>query len=209
MSFFKNKEEVQNNEEIASQAFNKLLSIVKKNSNIDTDLIVYAKEYAKHYHKSQKRISGEPYYLHIIEVSLILANLIDDQDAIIAALLHDGVEDTKMLLSQVGLIFGSRVKYLVDRLTKLDDGIKKLNLGQKEKYDKFKWLKEDKHVTYIKLADRIHNMRTLYYIKSSKKRQRIATETLDLYAPLAYHFKLNSLADELEYLAYNILNSLA
>ncbi|MCP3660511.1 MAG: bifunctional (p)ppGpp synthetase/guanosine-3',5'-bis(diphosphate) 3'-pyrophosphohydrolase [Bacteroidetes bacterium] len=209
MPFFK-KETENDYETVALKAFNKLLSILKKKSNIDLDIIIYAKEYAQHYHKHQKRISGEPYYIHTIEVSIILAKFITDQDIIIAALLHDVVEDTKMVLSHVGLIFGSRVKYLVDKLTKLDNGIKKLKLTQNEKYDKLiKFKKEDKYITIIKIADRIHNMRTLSYIKSPQKRKRIAEETLNVFVPLAYHFNLTSFADELEYLAYKTLNAIS
>ena len=192
-----------------SNSFDKLMEIVKQNPNIDQDLILYAKNYAKKYHKNQKRKSGEPFYIHTIEVSLILASIINNQDTIIAALLHDGVEDTKMVLSQVGLIFGSRVQYLVDRLTKLDSGVKKLSLSTHETIDKLNRYKdEDKHISYVKLADRMHNMRTLYYIPSPQKRKRIAEETLKLFVPLAKHFNLTHFEKELEFLAYNTLKQI-
>ena len=204
--FNKNSDKEQANGH-ASQALKKLMNIIKHCPNIDPDLVLYAKDYAKRYHKHQKRSSGEPFYIHAIEVSAILASIMKDQDTIIAALLHDSVEDTRLVLPQIGLIFGSRVKYLVDKLTKLDNGIKKLRLAKNETFNKLiKFKEEDKNISYVKLADRIHNMRTLNYIPSIKKRCKIAKETLQLFVPLAKYYKLSSFEKELKTLANNILN---
>lgn len=191
------------------KALYELMQIINKSPDLDPDLILYAKDYAKKYHKDQKRKSGEPYYFHAIEVSLILINIIGDQDTIIASLLHDGVEDTKLFLPQIGLIFGTRVKYLVDRLTKLDSDVKKLSLATHENIDKLtRYKEEDNHVAFVKLADRIHNMRTISHITSSFKKKRISEETLKLYVPLARYLKLTSIEKELQELSFKTLNSL-
>ncbi len=186
----------------------KLMQIVNITPNIDPDIVIYAKDYAKKYHKNQTRKSGEPFYYHAIEVSLILITVTGDQDTIIASLLHDGVEDTKLFLPQIGLIFGNRVKYLVDRLTKLDNDVKKLSLASHENIDKLtRYKEEDKHVAYVKLSDRIHNMRTISHLPSAIKQKRISEETLKLYVPLARYLNLTSIEKELQELSFKTLNS--
>ena len=152
----------------------------------DEDAINRAYVFATKYHGSQKRASGDPYFSHPVEVAGILTDLKLDHNSIITALLHDVVEDTEASLETVEKAFGTHIARLVDGVTKLT----RLELQSEEsKYaENFRKLvlamSDDIRVLLVKLADRLHNMQTLKYIKKEEKRRRIARETMDIYAPL-------------------------
>ena len=154
--------------------------------NADEDLLNRAYVYAMMAHGSQTRASGDPFVAHPLEVAAILTKLRLDSATIIAAVLHDTVEDTATTLEEINRIFGPEIGSLVDGLTK----IKRLDLvsrqaAQGENFRKLLLaIAADLRVLLVKLADRLHNMRTLGFMPA-EKRKRIAQETLDIYAPLA------------------------
>ncbi len=162
-------------------------------------------------HGSQLRASGDPYFAHPIEVAGILTDYRLDSAAIITALLHDVIEDTQATRDDIAERFGDEVAELVEGVTKLT----KLELTaehtkQGENLRKFILaISKDVRVLLVKLADRLHNMRTLGYIKAAAKRERIARETLDIYAPLARSIGCHRFCSELEELAFQHLNPTA
>ena len=176
--------------------------------NLDPIALSTAYSFAMSRHKSQRRASGAPYFSHPAEVAVILANLRLDVDSIITALLHDTVEDGVAELHEIEKHFGPVIAKLVDGVTKLG----KLELGrdstvnQAENFRKLLLaISEDIRVLLVKLADRLHNMRTLEYITSADKRKRIARETLDIYAPLAERIGMEEIKAELEDLTFSEL----
>jgi GTP pyrophosphokinase len=177
-------------------------------SSADEDLINRAYVYAMKAHGSQTRASGDPYFSHPLEVAGILTGLKLDDASICTALLHDVVEDTGRPLSEIEKMFGKEVASLVDGVTKLG----KLELQEKgaEQAENFRKLlvamSEDIRVLLVKLADRLHNMRTLHHIPKEEKRRRIARETVEIYAPLAERIGIHQVKDELEDLAFAHLN---
>ncbi len=184
-----------------------LLVAVQKNSKADLKKIKHALEIIKCYHGLEKRKSGEPFYLHPIAVAKIVLSYNQDEETIIAALLHDTVEDTTMLLENIEMLFGKSVTNLVDGLTHLEskkEMFTKVNLA---KHENFSTLLEvqDKRVLYIKLADRLHNMRTLG-VKSYASQHKKADETLKFFVPLAKYLKLEDAAQELKYKILEILD---
>ena len=174
----------------------------------DEDRLNKAYVYAMKRHGSQRRASGDPYFSHPIEVAGILTDLKLDADSIVTALLHDTVEDTDATLEELERLFGAEIARLVDGVTKLTRI--ELQSEQSKHAENFRKLvvamSEDIRVLLVKLADRLHNMRTLRFIKSPDKRRRIARETADIYAPLAERIGLNRFKDELEDLAFTELN---
>ncbi|MEM7221416.1 MAG: bifunctional (p)ppGpp synthetase/guanosine-3',5'-bis(diphosphate) 3'-pyrophosphohydrolase [Pseudomonadota bacterium] len=176
--------------------------------NTDEDAVNRAYVYAMKMHGSQKRASGDPYFSHPIEVAGILTDLKLDHNSIITALLHDVVEDTEGTLADVERMFGPEIGRLVDGVTKLSQI--ELQSEQSKHAENFRKLvlamSEDIRVLLVKLADRLHNMRTLGFIKSADKRRRIARETMDIYAPLAERIGMQRFKDELEDLAFVQLN---
>ncbi|MDE2362223.1 MAG: bifunctional (p)ppGpp synthetase/guanosine-3',5'-bis(diphosphate) 3'-pyrophosphohydrolase, partial [Hyphomicrobiales bacterium] len=156
------------------------------NPHADEDLLNRAYVYAMKAHGAQKRASGDPYFSHPLEVAAILTDLGLDDATIVAAVLHDTIEDTGATREEIDRVFGPDIGRLVDGLTK----IKKLDLVSKraEQAENFRKLllaiADDVRVLLVKLADRLHNMRTLHFVPPDK-RKRIAEETLDIYAPLA------------------------
>ena len=178
----------------------------KYNPHADEELLNRAYVYAMKAHGAQKRASGDPYFSHPLEVAAILTDLKLDDATIVAAVLHDTVEDTDATLEEIDHIFGHEIRQLVDGLTKL----KKLDLISKraEQAENFRKLllaiADDVRVLLVKLADRLHNMRTLNFVPP-EKRARIAQETLDIYAPLAGRMGMQSMRDELENLAFRHL----
>ncbi len=178
----------------------------KYNPQADEDLLNRAYVYAMKAHGTQKRASGDPYFSHPLEVAAILTDLKLDDATIVAAVLHDTIEDTGSTKEEIAQLFGSEIAALVDGLTKL----KKLDLVSKraEQAENFRKLllaiAEDVRVLLVKLADRLHNMRTLHFVPP-EKRNRIAQETLDIYAPLAGRMGMQHMREELENLSFKTL----
>ncbi len=176
--------------------------------DIDEDLINRAYVFAMRAHGSQKRASGDPYFSHPVEVAGILAGMRLDQHTIATALLHDTVEDTLATVEEIESLFGPEVARLVDGVTKLSRiELQSDNTREAENFRKFLLaMSEDIRVLLVKLADRLHNMRTLRYISDPAKRRRIAGETMEIYAPLAERIGLHDFKDELEDLAFAEIN---
>jgi len=174
----------------------------------DEDRLNRAYVYAMKMHGSQKRASGDPYFSHPIEVAGILTELRLDGDSIITALLHDVVEDTEGTLEDIERLFSPEIARLVDGVTKL--GRLELQSERSKQAENFRKLvlamSEDIRVLLVKLADRLHNMRTLHFVQPAEKRKRIARETMDIYAPLAERIGLERFKNELEDLAFAELN---
>jgi len=162
-------------------------------------------------HKNQKRISGLPYIVHPIAVANILAELKLDSATIITGLLHDTIEDTKATYDLVMKEFGKEVADLVDGVTKISALEEKaVENSQAENFRKLILAtSKDIRVLLVKLADRLHNMRTIDAILSSDKKKRIAKETMEIYAPLADRMGMNLIRDELEDLSFSVLNNQA
>ena len=174
----------------------------------DEELINRAYVFAMKAHGSQTRASGDPYFSHPLEVAGILTDFKLDTDTIVTALLHDTIEDTETTLNEIEPLFGDSVAKLVDGVTKLTRiEFQSDHAKQAENFRKFVLaMSEDIRVLLVKLSDRLHNMRTLHYIKSPEKRQRIARETMDIYAPLAERIGIQEMKQELEDLSFTELN---
>jgi GTP pyrophosphokinase len=176
------------------------------NPAANEDLLNRAYVYAMQAHGTQKRASGDPFFAHPLEVAAILTDLHLDDATIIAAVLHDTVEDTAATLDEIRRLFGDEIVALVDGLTKL----KRLDLVSKQaaQGENFRKLllavAADVRVLLVKLADRLHNMRTLEHMRDDKRR-RIAQETLDIYAPLAARMGMQELREELEDLGFRFM----
>ena len=181
--------------------------VTKYDPDADEDLLNRAYVYAMKAHGNQKRASGEAYFNHPLEVAAILTEMKLDSATIAAALLHDTVEDTEATHQEIEEKFGPEIAVLVDGLTK----IAKLDLVTKEAAQAENLRKlllamsQDVRVLLVKLADRLHNMRTLEHVKP-EKRVRIAQETMDIYAPLAGRMGMQAVRDELEDIAFQVLN---
>lgn len=177
--------------------------------NLDEDTLNRAYVFALKAHGSQTRASGDPYFSHPLEVAGILTNMRLDAASIVTALLHDVVEDTAVSLPEIEKAFGSEIRRLVDGVTKLSRlDLQSEPVKQAENFRKLVLaMSEDIRVLLVKLADRLHNMRTLHYIKDAAKRRRIAAETMEIYAPLAERIGLNDMKDQLEDLAFAELNA--
>src|SRR5262245_5764774 len=185
-----------------------LIDRVKRyNPNTSEALLNRAYVYAMKAHGEQKRASGDPYFSHPLEVAAILTDLKLDDATIAAALLHDTIEDTAATRAEIDQMFGPDIGALVDGLTKL----KKLDLVTKEAKQAENLRKlllaiaDDVRVLLVKLADRLHNMRTLSHVPPESRR-RAAEETLDIYAPLAGRMGMHEMREELEDLAFRELN---
>jgi GTP pyrophosphokinase len=189
---------------VTQQKFAQLLKDVRANRpNEDLDLIQRAWEFCLKHHEGQLRASGEPYVIHPLEVSSVLAEMKLDSTAIAAGLLHDAVEDTPVTNEDIIEQFGEQVAHIVDGVTKIDK-IQFANREDRQAENVRKMLLamvSDVRVVLIKLADRLHNMRTLEHLSPEKQRD-IAQETLDIYAPLAHRLGMGKVRGELEDLAF-------
>ncbi len=178
------------------------------NSNFKENLIEKALSFAVKFHGDQLRASKIPYFFHSIEVAEIIVQMNLDNTSIITAILHDTVEDTKLTLLDIEQNFGLEVAKLVDGVTKL----KKLkfaseNLKQAENFRKLLLsMSGDIRILLVKLADRLHNMRTLHFIESEQKRRSIAAETMEIYAPIAERIGIKHIKAELQDICFKILS---
>ena len=188
--------------------YQELISSVRKyHPSADISMIQKAYEVAREAHKDQKRKSGEPYIIHPLCVAIILADLELDKETIVAGLLHDAVEDTWMTYEEVEKEFGSEVALLVDGVTKLGQlnySKDKVELQAENLRKMFLAMAKDIRVILIKLADRLHNMRTLQYMKPEKQLEK-ARETMDIYAPIAMRLGISKIKVELDDLSLKYL----
>ncbi len=173
----------------------------------DEAMLNRAYVYTVQKHGTQKRASGDPYFSHPVEVAGLMTELKLDQETIVTALLHDTVEDTLATVEEIEKLFGPEVARLVDGVTKLS---KIEAMGETERAAEnlrkfFLAMSEDIRVLLVKLADRLHNMRTLHYIRSEEKRRRISRETMDIYAPLAERVGMYEYMREMQLLAFEQL----
>jgi len=191
---------------IHSRDINTLLGLISEYSS-DTDTVRQAYDYAASVHKDQKRFSGEPFITHPLEVAIILAGLKLDITTIVAALLHDVVEDTGTTLDFIRKNFSDEIAGLVDGVTKIS-AIKSKSRATAQAETLRKMLIatiEDIRVIIIKLADKLHNMRTIMFLNENK-RTRIAQETVDIYAPIARRLGMSKISAELEDLSFQVLH---
>jgi guanosine-3',5'-bis(diphosphate) 3'-pyrophosphohydrolase len=186
------------------QRFQHLLQVIQANRpSEDLAPIQKAWEFCVHYHAGQKRRSGEPYIIHPLEVAEVLAEMQLDATAIAAGLLHDAVEDTPVTSEEIATAFGEQVAHIVEGVTKIDK-IQFANREDRQAENVRKMLLamvSDVRVVLIKLADRLHNMRTLEHMAPDRQ-EAIARETLDIYAPLAHRLGMGKVRGELEDLAF-------
>src|SRR5579871_4836897 len=186
------------------ERFEALLRLVQANRPTeDIDLIRKAWDFCVQHHKGQMRASGEPYIIHPLEVAEVLAEMKLDATAIAAGLLHDSVEDTPATNEEVAANFGDQVAHIVEGVTKIDK-IQFANREDRQAENVRKMLLamvSDVRVVLIKLADRLHNMRTLEHLKPERQ-EAIARETMDIYAPLAHRLGMGKVRGELEDLAF-------
>mmetsp|Transcript_9505 Transcript_9505/g.21810 ORF Transcript_9505/g.21810 Transcript_9505/m.21810 type:complete len:1159 (-) Transcript_9505:3061-6537(-) len=185
-----------------------LIGHVQKTTRVDMVLFQKAIQLAKKYHAGVTRKTGEPFYLHPIAVARILLDYTQDQDTLLAALLHDIVEDTKFSLARVALHFNTDVSKIVDGVTHLDSRLKsfkRVQLSMDENIRQLLGIK-DERILYVKLADRLHNMRTIR-AKSPKSQQNTTRETLLFYVPMAEKLSLTGIAEELRRLCTAVLDN--
>ena len=190
-----------NNEELITK-------VKSYNKFLDKNTLEKAYNFAISAHKNQKRISGDPYVIHPVAVANILSDLRLDSATIVTGLLHDTLEDTKATYEVVLEEFGKEVADLVNGVTKLSALENKVT--NKSRAENFRKLilatSKDIRVLLVKIADRLHNMRTIRAFDSEEKQKRIAKETMEVYAPLADRMGMNNVRDELEDLSFDVLN---
>ncbi|MHB1937442.1 MAG: RelA/SpoT family protein [Acidobacteriaceae bacterium] len=191
-----------------AETFEMLLATVRQNRpSDDIAIIQQAYDFCLKHHAGQRRASGDPFALHPLEVARVLAEMKLDSTAIAAGLLHDAVEDTSVTSRQISEIFGEQVAHIVDGVTKIDK-IQFANREDRQAENVRKMLLamvSDVRVVLIKLADRLHNMRTLEHLQPERQ-QAIARETLDIYAPLAHRLGMGKVRSELEDLAFRYVD---
>jgi guanosine-3',5'-bis(diphosphate) 3'-pyrophosphohydrolase len=176
----------------------------------DLEIVKKAYDYSLHFHAGQSRASGEPYLVHPLEVALVLAEMKMDPVAVAAGLLHDSVEDTSVTIVDIRKEFGEQVAHIVEGVTK----ISKIDFATKEEQQAENLRKmmlamvDDIRVVLIKLADRLHNMRTLEHLQPDRQ-QKIAKETLEIYGPIAHRLGMGKIRGELEDLGFQYLDPIA
>src|ERR1700680_2199451 len=202
-------------EQIATTAltvtkFRELLRTMRANRpNDDLELIRKAYEFSQRYHSGQQRASGEPYLVHPLEVALVLAEMKMDAVSVAAGLLHDSVEDTSITIVDIRKEFGEQVAHIVEGVTK----ISQIDFATREEQQAENLRKmmlamvDDIRVVLIKLADRLHNMRTLEHLPPERQ-QKIAKETLEIYGPIAHRLGMGKIRGELEDLGFRYLDPL-
>src|SRR6201981_2698339 len=194
-------------ERMLDARLDELLDKLKKNRPSDDPWLVRrAYEIAAERHRDQLRRSGDPYLTHLLEVAHILADMRMDSTTLSAALLHDVIEDTEFPVSRIQERFGEETARLVEGVTKIgrlnmlapeprqDENVRKMVLA----------MVNDVRVVMVKLADRLHNMRTIQYLEPEKQ-QRIARETLEIYSPIAHRLGMGIIRNELEDLSFRVL----
>src|SRR6266849_1710756 len=188
--------------------FRELLRDMKQNRpNDDLELVRKAYEFSQKQHSGQQRASGEPYLVHPLEVALVLAEMKMDSVAVAAGLLHDSVEDTSVTIVDIRKEFGEQVAHIVEGVTKIN----KIDFATREEQQAENLRKmmlamvDDIRVVLIKLADRLHNMRTLEHLPEDR-RHKIAEETLEIYAPIAHRLGMGKIRGELEDLGFRFLD---
>lgn len=184
------------------------VELIKKNTKVtNKDLLIKAFEFAKEAHKNQKRDSGLPYIIHPIEVAILVSEYKLDEKSVIAALLHDTVEDTDTTIEDINKNFGQEIAYLVDGLTKISNA--NFTSRTEKNAENFRKLilstSKDIRILIIKLFDRLNNIRTIDGIKDQSRKERFANETLMIYVPLAERIGMYKLKLELEDLCFEII----
>jgi len=186
--------------------FQKLIDKIKSYTSQDTTIVELAYDFARQSHGEQKRVSGDLYFIHVWEVAMILAELRMDLPTIAAGLLHDVLEDTKVTREELKKEFGDEIYNLVEGVTKIES----FHFSSPDEESAENWRKmiiataKDIRVIIIKLADRLHNMRTLEYLNKEKQKE-IAYETLTLYAPISHRLGIYNIKNELEDLSFKYL----
>lgn len=201
---YKSEDEFENPQELYE---NLKSAILKYHPSTDISMIEKAYRVAYNAHKEQKRKSGEPYIIHPVSVAIILAGLELDKETIAAGLLHDVVEDTSMTLEDIEREFNPEIALLVDGVTKLTQinySADKVELQAENLRKMFLAMAKDIRVILIKLADRLHNLRTLQYVRPEKQREK-ARETMDIYAPIAQRLGISKIKIELDDLSLKYL----
>ncbi len=187
------------------QDVNEIINILKNPSQKDIEIITKAFEFAKESHEGQERLSGDPYFVHPFEVAKTLAHLQLDAKTIAASLLHDVCEDNGVTERTIRKQFGEEVSFLVEAVTRLGkikyygDEIQTENLRKM-----FMAMAKDIRVILIRLADRLHNMKTLEYVPEEKQK-RIAVETMEIYAPMANRLGMGEFKGHLEDLSFKYI----
>lgn len=184
-----------------------LATVARNRPNDDLEIIRRAYLFSLEHHGAQLRASGEPYLIHPLEVAIVLADMRLDSTAIAAGLLHDAIEDTQVTNEGIRRGFGEHVAHIVDGVTKIE----KINFASREERQAENVRKmvlamvDDIRVVLIKLADRLHNMRTLQHLPEERQ-QNVARETLEIYAPLAHRLGMGKVRGELEDLAFRYVD---
>src|SRR5712672_4669457 len=193
---------------LTATKFRDLLKLVREyRPNDDLDIIQRAYDFSLQHHNGQTRASGEPYLVHPLEVALVLAEMKLDSTAVAAGLLHDSVEDTSVTIVDIRKDFGEQVAHIVEGVTK----ISKIDFVSREEQQAENLRKmmlamvDDIRVVLIKLADRLHNMRTLEHLPDDRQ-HKIAEETLEIYAPIAHRLGMGKIRGELEDLGFRFLD---
>jgi GTP diphosphokinase / guanosine-3',5'-bis(diphosphate) 3'-diphosphatase len=187
-----------------------LKNLAANRPNDDLEIVRKAYEFSQKYHSGQSRASGEPYLVHPLEVACVLTEMKMDPISIAAGLLHDSVEDTSVTIVEIRKEFGEQVAHIVEGVTK----ISKIDFATREEQQAENLRKmmlamvDDIRVVLIKLADRLHNMRTLEHLAPDRQ-QKIARETLDIYAPIAHRLGMGKIRGELEDLGFRYLDPIA